>query len=205
MICETCLGFTSVSCDFCGGTGLASIDFIPSDLRLIVFAIRLENAGKHIAALLKKPITSTPTDGLARTLDDSIDALFSLNRHISVLESAVGVTKDMIEIPQGLENQVSKITDIAIRIAIKGEKRLAEIVSCMVSVCESQVQNETEGENTQKLTKARKKFYTSLLNSTPRFTGTSLEHSALNEAAKKFVSKEKDPAWGMRQESELPF
>ena len=189
MVCESCLGFASISCDFCGGTGLASIDFIPSDLRLAVLAVRLENAEKHIAASLKKPITSPTTDDPAKAFDGCVSTLFDLNRYISVLESAVGVAKDMIEVPSRLENKVSKITDKAVRIAIMGEKRLAEIVSCLVRVCEHQAKNETEAKKMQKLTKARKKFYRSLLHSTPRFAGTYLEHIVLNEAAKKLTSK----------------
>jgi hypothetical protein len=193
IICESCLGFASISCDFCGGTGLASIDFIPSDLRLAVFAVRLENAEKHIADLLKKTMTSPPTEDLDKAFDICVNTLFDLNRHISVLESAVGVTKDMIEVPRRLENRVSKIRDKAVRIAIMGEKRLGEIVSCLVRVCERQAENEKEGKKTQMLMKIRKKFYSSMLHSTPRFAGTYLEHSVLNEAAKKFVSKKKTP------------
>jgi hypothetical protein len=189
MVCESCLGLASVSCDFCGGTGLASIDFIPMGLRLAVFAVRLENAENHIAALLKKPIVSTPTENPAGAFGDCVDGLFNVNRHISVLESAVGVTHDMIEVPRSLSHRVSQITDKAVRTAIKGEKRLAETVAYMVGLCELQAKNEKEDRKTRQLAGARKKFYRFMLTSTPPFAGTYLEHIALNEAAKKRIAK----------------
>ena len=188
MVCESCLGLASVSCNFCGGTGLASIDFIPIGLRLAVFAVRLENAEKRIATLLKKPITSIPAEEPARAFSDCVDAIFNLNKQISVLESAVGVARDMIKVPRRLSHQVSKITGKAVQVAKKGQKRLSETVAYMISVCELQAKKEAKGTKTYKLAVVRKKFYSSLLNSTPPFAGTYLEHISLNKAAKKLIA-----------------
>jgi hypothetical protein len=58
----------------------------------------------------------------------------------------------------------------------------------MVGVCELQAKNEIESTRMHKLAEARKKFYSSLLNSTPRFAGTYLEHLMLNEADKKLFT-----------------
>jgi len=187
MVCESCLGLASVSCNFCGGTGLASVDFIPIGLRLAVFAVRLENAEKQIAALLKKPITSTIAEESARAFSDCVDAIFNLNKQISMLESAVGVAKDMIKFPRRLSHQVSKITGKAVQFAIKGQKRLSETIAYMIGVCELQAKKEVKGTKTYKLAVARKKFYSSMLNSTPCFADTYLEHASLNEAAKKLI------------------
>lgn len=188
MVCESCLGLVSVTCNFCGGTGLASIDFIPIGLRLAVFAVRLENAEKQIAALLKRPISSAPAEESARAFSDCVDAIFNLNKQISVLESAVGVARDMIKFPRHLGHQVSKITGKAVQIAIKGQKRLSETVAYLISICELQAKKEAKGTKTYKLALARKKFYSFLLNSTPPFAGTYLEHISLNEAVKKLIA-----------------
>jgi hypothetical protein len=188
MVCESCLGLALISCNYCGGTGLASIDFIPIGLRLAVFAIRLENAEKQIAALLKKPVTSVSAKEPDRAFSDCVTSLLSLNRQISVLDSAVGVAKDMIKVPRHLSHQVSKITSEAVRVAIKGQKRLSETVAYMIGVFEMQAKNGKKGTKMYKLTVARKQFYSSLLNSTPPFAGTYLEHTSLNEIAKKLIS-----------------
>jgi len=187
MVCESCMGLASVSCNFCGGTGLASIDFIPIGLRLAVFAVRLENAEKQIAVLLKKPIKSTPAEDPTGAFGDCVDVIFNLNRQISVLENAVGVAKDMIEVPRRLSLKVSKITGEAVRAAIKGQKQLSETVAYMISVCELQAKKEVKGTKTYKLEVARKKYYSSMLNSIPCFADTYLEHASLNEAAKKLI------------------
>jgi hypothetical protein len=185
MICESCLGLGSISCDFCGGTGLASIDFIPIGLRLAVFAVRLEIAEKQIADLMKEPVTSSPTQDPEAVFSDCVDALLDLNRQISVLESAVGVTADLIKVPGSLSRRFSRITRKAVRAAVKGEKRLKQTVACMVAACELQVKNEKEGTEMGTLTRARKKYYSALLGSKPPFVGTHLEHISLNEAAEK--------------------
>jgi hypothetical protein len=188
MVCESCLGLRSTSCDFCGGTGLASIDFIPIGLRLAVFAVRLENAEKHIADLFKEPITSSSTQDPDGAFGNCVDVLFNLNRQISVLESAVGVSTDLIEVPDGLSKRVSRIKHKAVRVAINGEKGLAQTVARMVGACDLQARNAKEGTETGKLARARKKFYSSLLNSKPPFAGTYLEHISLNKAAKRLIA-----------------
>jgi hypothetical protein len=187
LICESCLSLGRLPCDFCGGTGLASIDFLPVGLRLAVFAVRLENAEKQIEASLKGPIAQPSKEDAAGAFRDCIDLLFNLNRQISVLESSVGVTKDMIKVPQDLKRQISKITRKAVRTAIKGEKRLGEIVETIAIVCKMQSENEEKGSEMQKLAIARANFYSSLLSSKPWFAGTYLEHLFLNEAAKKLI------------------
>jgi hypothetical protein len=58
----------------------------------------------------------------------------------------------------------------------------------MIGVFELQAKMETKGTETYKLAVTRKKFYSSLLNSTPPFAGTFLEHVSLNKAAKKLIS-----------------
>jgi len=188
MVCETCLGLGSTSCDFCGGTGLASIDFIPIGLRLAVFAVRLENAEKQIEGLLKESKTSSPAQDPKAASSDCVDALFNLNRQISVLESAVGVNADLIEVPSGFSKRLSRITRKAVRVGRKGEKRLMQIIACMVVSCELQAKNTKESTETGKLARARKKYYSSLVNSKPPFAGTSLKHMSLTEAAKKLKS-----------------
>jgi hypothetical protein len=188
MVCETCLGLASISCNFCGGTGLASIDYIPISLRLAVFAVRLENAEKQIAALLKKPVTSISAKEPTRAFSDCATSLLSLNRQISVLESAVSVAKDMIKVPRNLSHQFSKITRDAVQVAIKGQKRLSETVTYMIGIFEMQAKNGKKGTKMYKLTVARKQFYSSLLNSSPPFAGTYLEHISLNDAAKRLNS-----------------
>jgi hypothetical protein len=188
MVCESCLGLALISCNFCGGTGLASIDFIPIGLRLAVFAVRLENAEKQIATLLKKPVTSVSAKEPTEAISDCVTFLLSLNRQISVLESAVGVAKDMIKVPRHLSHQVSKITRDAVQVAIKGQKRLSETVAYMIGIFEMQAKNGKKGTKMYKLTVARKQFYSSLLNLSPPFAGTYLEHVSLNNAAKKLIS-----------------
>jgi hypothetical protein len=188
MVCESCLGLGSTSCDFCGGTGLTPIDFIPVGLRLGVFAIRLELPKKQIADLLRNPVVSSPAENPEGVFSSCADALLNLNRQISVLESATDVSADLIEVPGGFSKRMTRVTQKALRAAIDGEMRLAETVACMAGSCELQARNSEEGVETRKLARARKKFYSSLFSSKPPLAMTYLEHMSLREAAKKLSS-----------------
>lgn len=188
MICEPCLGFGEVPCDFCGGTAQASIDFIPAGLRLPVFAVRLGNGEKRIGELLNCHIEPVSKEHAGRTFDECVALLFDLNSQISVLESAVGVAKDMVEVPRKLRKRVSGVIHQSLRLATKGEARLVEIVETMVLASKLQRDYAEEGSKTGRLAAARVEFFGSLLTAMPRFAGTYLEHPLLNEAAKRLAA-----------------
>jgi len=187
MVCESCLGLTKAPCDFCGGTGWASIDCIPLGLRLAVFGVRLENAEKQVESMLKERLPHLSEEKATAGFNKCVDSLFDLNRQISVLESTVGIARDMIEVPVNLKGQVSKITRKCVQVAIRGEKRLGEIIEAMVAACQLQGESEEKGSKMQKFATARTKFYSSLSSARPRFDGTYLEHPLLNEAAKRLI------------------
>jgi hypothetical protein len=138
--------------------------------------------------LLAEPTTSSSAQDPKAAFSDCVDALFNLNRQISVLESAVGVSADLLEASNRLSKRLSRIARKAVRVGSKGEKRLMQIVACMVVACELQAKNTKESTERGKLARARKKFYGSLVNSRLPFAGTYLEHMPLTEAAEKLNS-----------------
>jgi len=184
MVCESCLGLASVPCDFCGSIGWASIDCIPVGLRLAVFGVRLESAEKQVESMFKKELLHLSEKNAVQVFKECVDLLFDLNKQISVLESTVGIARNMIEVPSNLKGQMSKITRKCVIIAVKGEKKLEEIIETMIAACKLQSESEEKNSKIQKFAAARTKFYSSLFNSRPRFSSTYLEHPLLNEAAK---------------------
>ncbi len=187
MVCEPCLGLTAVPCGFCGGSGWASIDCIPPGLRLAAFGVRLESSEKQIERMLKVRLPRLSEGNAGGVFKESVNLLLGLNRQISVLESTVGVTRDMIDIPVNLKRQVSEIGRKCALVAISGEKRLGEIIQTMIAACRLKGESEEKGSKMQKFAAARTEFYSSLFNAGPRFAGTYLEHPLLNEAARKLV------------------
>lgn len=187
--CELCLGLRRIPCDFCGGTGLASVDFIPLGLRLAVFAVRIQNAEKRLQRLLQLPMPSAQCT--LRAFDRRTDFLFALNREVSVLETAVGVAGGLVAVPRNLKSRVTRIANEAVRIAKKSEKRLTATVKAMIGASSLSIENHQKGSNAHKLAVARMKYLRALLDADPRFKGTYLEHPLLNEAAKKLVQKKK--------------
>lgn len=182
MFCESSLGLTKAPCDFCGGTGWASIDCIPPGLRLSVFGIRIEGAEQQIIIMLEERLPQIPKEKATANFNKCVYSLFDLNRQISVLESTVGITRNLIEVPVNLKKQVSKISRKCVVIALSGEKGFGEIIETMFAAYKFQSESEEKGSKMQKLATAQTKFYNGLLNSNPPFAGTYLEHQFLNEA-----------------------
>ena len=187
MVCESCLGLTKTPCDFCGGTGWASIDCIPPGLRLAVFSVRLEIAEKNIESILEKQLPKLSQENATAVFNKCADLLFDLNRQIGVLESTVGITRSLIKVPDNLKRQVSKITRKCVPIALRGEKKLGAIIETMVAACKLQKEDEEKGSKMHKFAAAQMKFYGRLFDTRPRFAGTYLEHPFLNEAYKKLM------------------
>ena len=188
-ICESCLGLGRLPCDFCGGTGLASIDFMPLGLRLAVFAIRVKNAEKQFERLLQVPMPSAQC--AVRAFNRRTDFLFALNRQISVLETTVGVVRNFVKVPHSLKGRVTRIANEAVRISLRGENKLASTVEAMLGACRACTESNEKGSKAYKLAVARMKYFGSLLQMHPRFKGTYLEHPFLSEAAKKQLQKKK--------------
>ncbi|MBN2269551.1 MAG: hypothetical protein JXN61_02995 [Sedimentisphaerales bacterium] len=186
-VCESCLGLGRIPCDFCGGTGLASVDFIPLGLRLAVFAVRIQNAEKRLLRLIQLPMPSAQS--AVRAFHKRADLLFALNREISVLETAVGVTRDYVNAPRNLKGRITRIANEAVRIARKSEKRLTATVKAMLGASSLSIDSYPKGSNAHKLAVARTNFLGALLDSDPQFKGTYLEHKLLNETAEKLFSK----------------
>ena len=189
MVCESCLGLTKTPCDFCGGTGWASIDCIPPGLRLAVFGVRLEIAEKNIVSMLETQLPKLSNEKATAVFNKCANLLFDLNRQIGVLESTVGITRSLVKVPVNLKKQVSKITRKCVLIALRGEKKLGEIIETMIAACKLQKENEEKGSKMHKFVAAQIKFYSELLITRPRYAGTYLEHPFLNEAAKSYNPK----------------
>ena len=189
MVCEPCLGFGSLSCDFCGGTGWAAIDFVPEGLRPVVFASRIKIAERRLTKLLKKQPPRPSQKEATRVFNECKHLLLNLNRQISVLETAVGITKEIANIPDKLEEQTYKLRTLSINAGLKGKRRLGKIVQSMTTGLKFYADNQRKDSKMYQLAKARASFYNSLLKSAPEFTGTYLEHPFLNEAAEKTIFK----------------
>ena len=187
LVCESCLGLSWQPCFFCGGAGLASVDFIPLGLRLAVFAARVKNAEKNIEDMFASPMPVPSDKAPAIAFSKCVDLLLSLNRLMAVLETTVGTSADMITVPPSLKGRITRMRNEAVRMASTGKARLREIIQTMIRACEMQSQEKKADSSMRKLAKARAQFYRSLLVAEPCFRGTYLEHRLFNEAVARQV------------------
>jgi len=185
MVCSSCLGLSVIPCDFCGGSGWAAIDFIPVELRMPVYVTRVDREErcikKHLTEEHKTPETAVSEDVLKHLSRQLLD----LNRHISVLEGVVGISRDILDVPSGHLHILPRLTRNAIKLATAGHRRLAGLVEQMIKTCQALSTEESVNVNTRELAKARSEFYKSLLASKPLFADTFLEHPMLLTVMKK--------------------
>ena len=127
MICEPCFGLGQTICNFCGGTGWATIDFVPAGLRFVVFVDRLKIAATKAKAILGEP----KKEGASISLAEYVKLLVDLNRQISILEGVISVPMQIVQSAHVPMPHNSEIMRTSVSIAIKSQKKLTEIVRAM--------------------------------------------------------------------------
>jgi hypothetical protein len=184
MICEPCFGLGQTICNFCGGTGWATIDFVPPGLRFVVFVDRLKIAATKAKAFLDKPQREATSEALA----EHVKTLVDLNRQISILEGVISVPMQIVQSAHVPMPHNSEIMHTSVSIAIKSQKKLWEIVRAMAVAAQTDAENHDKESKTHQLSVKRADFYSSCLASSPPFTGTFLEHPLLNKIIMKLDS-----------------
>jgi hypothetical protein len=188
MICELCFGFGLTACNFCGGTGWATIDFVPAGLRFVVFVDRLKIAATRAKALFSIPLPTPEKEIASETLAKYAQMLLDLNRQIAILEGVISVPMQIVKTTHVPMPPSTEIIRRSISVALKSKKRLAEIVRAMAVAAQMDAQNHDKESKAHQLSVKRADFYSSHIASVPPFSGSFLEHPLLNKVDTKLVS-----------------
>jgi len=189
IVCEQCLGLGSVRCDFCNGSGWMAIEDIPDGLRSTVLLTRARTALARIKSVLAKPVPQPSENKPSTTLKECAQVVMYLDRYMGVLENMV-VASEKMNIPEGnYKNKINKIHQRCVEAAIKGKKRMREVIRCMADSARLEAKLSDGDSPGQKLAKKRTEFYKSLTDRTGIFASSKDEHPFLEKAIKNYVSK----------------
>jgi hypothetical protein len=93
--CQGCWSLGATPCDFCGGSGFATYNFVPEPVRAAVAAARADQAATRSAELLAWPLPTTVARGqLKATRKVLAKELVSLRREIAVLSNAAQFVRE---------------------------------------------------------------------------------------------------------------
>ena len=139
VVCDSCFGIGSEICSFCGGTGWATIDFVPPGLRFMVFADRLKIAMAKVKALLDNPLLLPQSDAALGTLAEYAQLLVDLNRQIAVLEGVASAPMQIVKSAHVPMPRISEIIRKSVVVALKAKMRLLEIVKAMAEAAKMEI------------------------------------------------------------------
>jgi hypothetical protein len=104
-VCETCAGSGMVRCDFCGGSGLATYNIVPSPLRYPVLARRVNIVSRQVKAFEKLPVVMQEVPLLQN--------LLNLNKLQSMLENALTVAEHIASYDPRVGASVEELVELS--------------------------------------------------------------------------------------------
>lgn len=188
-ICELCLGLGVMRCDFCDGSGWMAMEDIPEGLRVTVMIKRAQTALARMKLILRKPVPKPLPSKPSVSLKSCVQLWVNLDRYMGVLENTVVASKELTVSELRFKNQINKINQSCVEIAIKSKRYMREIIKGMEKSARLESGIASEDSTVRRLAKKRADFYKNLLNQADDFLTLGEEHPFLEKAIKKCISK----------------
>lgn len=182
MLCETCIGLGVVPCQFCGGSGLSTLESIPDTLKSTVIGIRVRMAAKHIKIFQGRINNSDRKSDTLESTKKPSETLLILNKLLSRLEDCIDETKQIKPVHPRHRFLAAKISTECVKAGLGGKRLMAQVLQEMIMAQESRLKDSQTNESTRTRSKLCIEFYQTLVNSDLRFRGTLLEHPILDRA-----------------------
>jgi hypothetical protein len=93
--CITCMGMGGTSCNFCGGSGLATYNMFPGEYRPAIASARSKWAIKQTDALPAKFGKSSPNESPAHARQRLAKQAGELNRALAALRNAIDMSRQV--------------------------------------------------------------------------------------------------------------
>lgn len=188
MLCETCMGLGVIPCQFCGGSGLFTLESLPAGLRLTVLGIRARLTAKRITAVQSELNGRGGEPDAANSPGKSEEKLLILDRLLSRLEGCLGEIEQMTPIHRRHRFPLGKITSDCARGGILCKRLIRQVLKEMIKAQESRMNDPQASETTRTLCRIRSDFYHDLLDSELGWTGTLLQHPLLDRTIQRIDS-----------------
>lgn len=188
MLCETCMGLGVIPCQFCGGSGLSSLESMPAGLRLTVLGIRARLTAKHITVVQGKLNGRSPESDAADSTGKPQETLLILSGLLSRFEGCLDEIKQMGPIHRRHRFLLGKIASDCAKGGILGRRQIKQVLQDMIKAEESVMTTSQASEAMQKHCRIRAEFYHELLDSELEWAGTWLQHPLLDRAIQRTES-----------------
>ena len=105
--------------------------------------------------------------------------LLYLNRYVCILETAAGVSKDMMKVPYDHQQVIKSIINSAPGLAKTAQEKLIDIIQEISKTYNLMAANDQLDQGNRKSFAAKANLYQSVIKTSPPLAGTFLEHSIL--------------------------
>ncbi|MGE0482073.1 MAG: hypothetical protein AB7Q17_16550 [Phycisphaerae bacterium] len=173
-ICDKCIGLGAANCDFCGGSGWITYNYVPNGLQAAVVLARSKLALAETRALLDAPLPGASGGGAVRK--QLAQHLLRLNRLLGAFNNALGVAQHPPDTGPAADAVLKKVEAASWEAARRLDRRLRQVLLRLEEHARATVSRGADGEQGER----RADYYHKLAKS-PDFTGTSLHHVYLRE------------------------
>lgn len=191
MLCEMCMGLGLIPCQFCGGSGLSTLESIPSGLRLTVVCTRARLTAKHVKTVKSKLNDPGREPDTTNSTRKPGETLLILNKLLSRLEGCLDEIKQTVPIHPRHRFLAAKVLSECAKAGVMGKKLIRQILQEMIKAEESSMRAPQANEAIRALSRLRIDFYQELLESGLGWQGSPLEHPLLDRAIQRIESHAK--------------
>lgn len=178
-VCPSCVGLGVARCDFCDGTGLASIDTVPEGLETHVLLERGARAVATMPHVLEQPLPQPGDRSPTRALIKSAQLLLDLNKLLGVLENTVTSRAELhVHATDAQTERLERIREACNAVAGDARRRAQAILAHMAKLAAHKAQRARPGSRKRRAAQSAALFYRRLSEDAD-FRGTSLEHPFL--------------------------
>jgi hypothetical protein len=181
IICDTCLGIGITRCDFCDGSALVTINWVPSIFWIPVLTIRARSAAERLKVLLGQPMPEPSRRNREAALKKCSGALLVANSLIGILENTVTAARQVGERNPEPNDRLSKLVESCVRASVKADRFVRDMLQRMAAAARFSVEAAGPESEDGKLATNRAERY-ELLSVSEDYAGTFLEHPFLREA-----------------------
>lgn len=171
-VCDKCIGLGAANCDFCGGSGWITYNYVPNGLQAAVVLARCKLALTETQELLDAPLPGA--DGATRK--QLAQHLLRLNRMLGAFNDALGVARHPPDTGPASDTVLKRVETVSWNAARKLDRRVRQVLLLL----EEQARRAGARGTDDGLGERRADYYHRLAQS-PDFIGTSLHHVYLRE------------------------
>ncbi len=178
-VCEACIGFGYARCDFCDGTGWATLRAIPEPLRWNVIMRRIKLIDRLLVKSLKRDI---PKPSNPNAFQRTSQLLLKFNRILGGLENTITMVDDSSPADIAPKITRTKLKETCIKAAIKCEGAIRDLLRSLSTCVEHLIRTQRlAGSAKEKLLK-KAEHYIFLSGQTNVLENSSFEHPFLQKA-----------------------